>query len=83
MEWRNVHLRFEELKNDDIVVCKLEEHSNWNRTGIVLAVYQNGLLYDTWSREDDILPCEQWEITDIVCEYSFTGKNLGTQQILN
>lgn len=76
MEWRNTHLRFGDLSNGDLAVCKLLDHANWNQTGIVLAIYQDGLLYDSWCKEDNMMPKEDWDLTDLVCEYCFTGENV-------
>ena len=82
MEWKNVHLRFEDkLQNGDVCNCLLEDGCNWNQIGIVLAIYYDGQFYDAMVKEDNCLPHEQWLLcyddgSTCVEEYLFTGKNV-------
>lgn len=73
MKYTNIYLRFKELSNGDICVCELKDKTNWNKTGVTLGVYYDGLIYDTLVLEDDQLPHEQWEITDLIEGFAYTG----------
>lgn len=87
MEYKDVNIRFSELKKGDLVVARLLDSANWNQTGIVLAVYQGGHLYDAWCKEENMMPKENWCLTEheveegtiqnLVRDYAFTGENVG------
>ena len=61
-----------DLKNGSI--CVVTVQNNWNKLGMALAVYHWGRFYDQQILEDDMLPVYEWDITDQVVEYGFTGK---------
>jgi len=73
--WRNINLRFDELTDYDLIVAKLKKGSNWNNTGLVLAYYSKGKIYDSWAIDDKELDASQWEITDECEEYLNLIKN--------
>lgn len=86
MNWKKSELRHAELKNGDIVVCKLLDNVNWNQTGIALGIYLDGQIYDAYVKEDDNLHHDEWSLTDreveygvhenLVDVYCFTGENV-------
>lgn len=61
-----------DLKNGSICVVTLSD--NWNKLGMALSVYNFGRFYDQFILEDDVLPIYEFDLTDRVVEYSFTGK---------
>ena len=86
MEWKNVHLRFEELEDGDVVVARLIDDCSFNYTGFSLAIYFEGELYDHFVKEDNdvrdhLCLTNYWDrekqvCLNIVSEYLFTGENV-------
>lgn len=85
MEWRNVHLRFADLKKGDLCTCILEEDFNWNKTGVVLAVYSQGHFFDAQCKEENMLDKEWHKLcydddSTGVNRFLFTGINVKDTQ---
>lgn len=76
MEFNNIHLRFKELENGDLVVCVLSKKHNWNQTGVVLGIYYDGYIYDQMIKEDLFESPENLNLTDIVEKFAKTGINV-------
>ena len=83
MDWIDAYLRFEKkLRNGDVCVCKLDDGSNWNTTGIKLGIYWDGQFYEVQVKEHgNILPHDTWGLwyedgSSFVNEYAFTGENV-------
>ena len=89
MKWTDVNLRFSEgLKKGDVVVCRLTGEYFYYQVDIVLAVYEDGNLYDIKCKEENIMPKEDHclthrevtggEIKNLVKDYWFTGENVSS-----
>ena len=73
IEWKDINLRFEELKDGDIVVARIKENMFHNETGIVIAVSKKGSLYDHMVLEEGFSGL--WNLTEYLRDYCFTGTN--------
>jgi hypothetical protein len=61
----------EEMVENGIYV--VTHNTNWNKLGLSLAVYANGRFYDQFVVEDEQLSIGEWDITDKVTSFNFTG----------
>jgi len=84
MEWKNVHLRYSDLKNGELCLCKLGDYY-YNKTGYVVGIYWGGQFYDSACKEDDILDSDWFLLADgdesIVEEYCSIGENVDNLEV--
>ena len=59
------------VENGIYLVC---HNANWNKLGMSLAICANGRFYDQFVVEDEMLSVGEWDITDKIESFEFTGK---------
>lgn len=74
MQFKDINLRYGELKNGDIIVAKIKDDIFFNESGVVLTVYKDGYLYDHSVLEEGFSGV--WNLTDFVSGYCLTGVNV-------
>ncbi len=76
MEFKTKYLRHEQ-ENGDVLVCRLDGKYYFNSVGITLGIYYLGEIYDILIKEEEMSDFEEdLKITEIVCDYAFTGENV-------
>ena len=75
MEFKDKNLRFRQ-NNGDVLVCRIIKKHYYNTIGIILGVYYDGYIYDSMIKEELYESPENLNITEIVCDYAFTGENV-------
>ena len=74
MKFIDINLRFGDLKNGDICVLRIKDDVFFNESGVALAVYREGYLYDHSVLEEGFSGI--WNLTDYVSGYASTGVNV-------